>query len=183
MVLLAGMLAMAVVAAAPALGQTEQEFGQEIDESGDIEASFEISQTGDNGSGCAPALQFGGTGNLQNAQGGLQDNSTADDIEAEGSGSATSPELPVECEQKVQQSAAASGKAAPAPPPPPKAAPAPPPPPKAEAPKMEMKKEEAKKEEKKELRKTGGGGSASLLGLGAGSLLVGGGILFRRIVR
>ena len=50
-------------------------------------------------------------------------------------------------------------------------APPPPPPP---PPKME---------EKKELPKTGGSSSAALLGLGAGALLVGGGLLVRRIVR
>jgi LPXTG-motif cell wall-anchored protein len=62
-------------------------------------------------------------------------------------------------------------KAAPAPPPPPKAAPAPPPPP---APKAE---------EKKELPKTGGSGTASLFALGAGALLVAGGLVARRIVK
>ncbi len=35
----------------------------------------------------------------------------------------------------------------------------------------------------KELPKSGGSGSASLLGLGAGVLLVGGGLLLRRVVR
>jgi LPXTG-motif cell wall-anchored protein len=57
-------------------------------------------------------------------------------------------------------------KAAPAPPPPPKAAPAPPPPP---AP--------------KELPKTGGSGTASLFALGAGALLVAGGLVARRIIK
>jgi LPXTG-motif cell wall-anchored protein len=38
-------------------------------------------------------------------------------------------------------------------------------------------------EEKKELPKTGGSDSAPLLGLGAGALLVGGGLLIRRIAR
>ncbi len=59
----------------------------------------------------------------------------------------------------------------PPPPPvmPPPPAPAPPPPP--------------KMEEKKELPKTGGTGSASLLGLGAGALLIGGGLLARRMMR
>src|SRR5829696_6330458 len=68
----------------------------------------------------------------------------------------------------------------PAPPPPPKAAPAPPaaaapaPPPKAApapAPKM------------KALPPTGGSSVASLLALGTGGLLVGGGLLARRLVR
>ncbi len=67
-------------------------------------------------------------------------------------------------------------------PPPPKAAPPPPPaaaapPPKAAPPPP------PKMEEKKELPKTGGTGSASLLGLGAGTLLVGGGLLARRFIR
>jgi LPXTG-motif cell wall-anchored protein len=57
-------------------------------------------------------------------------------------------------------------KAAPAPPPPPAPAPPPPPPP---AP--------------KELPKTGGSGAASLFALGAGALLVGGGLLARRIIK
>src|SRR5215218_10349860 len=52
--------------------------------------------------------------------------------------------------------------------------------------KKEAKKEEAKpvpKEEKKELPPSGGPGSASLLALGAGTLLVVGGLLARRLVR
>src|SRR5215203_4653800 len=58
--------------------------------------------------------------------------------------------------------------------------------PKKEEKKVEVKKEEKqeeKKEEQKELPKTGGTGSASLLALGAGGLLVGGGLLARRFVR
>jgi LPXTG-motif cell wall-anchored protein len=57
-----------------------------------------------------------------------------------------------------------------APPPPPKVAPPPPPPPGAPA-------------APKQLPKSGGAGSASLLGLGVGALLVGGGLLARRITR
>ena len=61
-------------------------------------------------------------------------------------------------------------KPAPPPPPPaPKTAPPPPPPAPAPAP--------------KELPPTGGAGMASLLGLGAGTLLVGGGLLVRRFTR
>src|ERR687893_483641 len=60
----------------------------------------------------------------------------------------------------------------PAPPPPPKAAPAPPPKPApAPAPKP------------KELPPTGGSSTASLFALGAGALLVGGGLLARRFTR
>src|SRR5215203_805730 len=59
---------------------------------------------------------------------------------------------------------AAPPKPAPAPPPPPKAAPAP-------APKM------------KALPPTGGSSTASLFALGAGALLVGGGLVARRFIR
>jgi LPXTG-motif cell wall-anchored protein len=63
----------------------------------------------------------------------------------------------------------------PPPPPPPKAAPAPPPPKAAPAP--------APAPAKAELPKTGGAGTASLFALGAGALLVTGGLLARRYVR
>ncbi len=56
----------------------------------------------------------------------------------------------------------------PPPPPPPKAAPPPPPPPPPPA---------------KQLPKSGGASSASLLALGVGTLLVGGGLLARRMTR
>ena len=52
---------------------------------------------------------------------------------------------------------------------------------KGEQKKAEQKKAEAKKEEKKEMPKTGGVGGASLLALGAGALLVGMGLLVRRM--
>jgi LPXTG-motif cell wall-anchored protein len=76
-------------------------------------------------------------------------------------------------------------KAAPAPPPPPKAAaPAPPPPPKAAAPAPPPKAPApAPAPAPKELPKTGGSSAASLFALGAGALLVGGGLLARRLVR
>ena len=62
-------------------------------------------------------------------------------------------------------------KPPPPPPPAPKAAaPAPPPPPAPAPPKAE-------------LPKTGGGSAASLFALGAGALLVGGGLLARRIIK
>ena len=74
------------------------------------------------------------------------------------------------------------------PPPAPAPAPAPAPVPKAETPKTEAKAEapkaeQKKAEEKKELPKTGGNGPASLFALGAGGLLLAGGLLARRLVR
>ena len=66
---------------------------------------------------------------------------------------------------------------APCEPPPPKAAPPPPPAP-APAPPPAPAPAPAK-----ELPKTGGSGAASLFALGAGALLVGGGLLARRFIR
>jgi LPXTG-motif cell wall-anchored protein len=68
----------------------------------------------------------------------------------------------------------------PPPPPAPKAAPAPPPPPKAEAAPPPPPPPPAAP---KELPKTGGTGMASLFALGAGALLVAGGLVARRIVK
>ena len=62
----------------------------------------------------------------------------------------------------------------PPPPPPPKAAPAPPPPPPAPTPAPAPKAE---------LPKTGGAGVASWFALGAGALLVAGGLVARRIIK
>src|ERR671916_1627841 len=64
----------------------------------------------------------------------------------------------------------------PPPPPPPQAAPPPPPPPGAPAPAP------APAPEAKQLPKTGGSGAASLFALGAGALLVAGGLVARRLV-
>ena len=71
-------------------------------------------------------------------------------------------------------------KAAPAPPP--KAAPAPPPAPKA-APPPPPKAAPAPAPAPKQLPPTGGSSTASLVALGAGALLVGGGLLARRFIR
>jgi hypothetical protein len=83
-------------------------FEQETDETGDVSLSTEVVQTGDNSNQCVAPLQFGNTGNLQNAQGFTQLDSSADDIEFEGSSFEFNPEQAVECAQQVQQSAAAS---------------------------------------------------------------------------
>lgn len=156
---LAAMLAMAVLAASPALAQLGQDIGQES-EAGQVD----IGTTVTSGDG--------------------QEETTPQVMATEPTVAVPPPPAPVAAPPPPAPVAAP-------PPPAPKAAPAeakagapeakaptPPPPPKAEAPKMEMKKEE-----KKELPKTGGNDSASLLGLGAGALLVGGGLLFRRISR
>jgi LPXTG-motif cell wall-anchored protein len=74
---------------------------------------------------------------------------------------------------KPEEKAPAPKAAPPPPPPPAKVAPPAPAPPAPGAP----------QEAPKELPKSGGTGSASLLGLGVGALLVGGGLLARRLIR
>ncbi len=108
LIMVAAMLALVLALAVPAIAQVTNELGQEIDESGDVATEFAIEQTGNNSNQCAPALQFGNTGNFQNGQSALQYASTADDIEFEGGSFEFAPEQAVECSQQVQQSAAAS---------------------------------------------------------------------------
>ena len=106
--LMAAMLALVLVAAAPVVAQVGFGIGDAENESGEIETenSFEIE--GDNNNACLGQLQFGNTGNFTNQQGVLQYASDADDIELSGPDIEFAPENETACEQEVQQSAAAS---------------------------------------------------------------------------
>ena len=84
-----------------------QGFNQEIEDTGNVTLNTSVSSSGDNSNQCVAPLQFGNTGNVQNAQGFLQYNSTSDDIEFEGSSMTFSPTLRNTCDQSVQQAAAA----------------------------------------------------------------------------
>jgi hypothetical protein len=77
-------------------------------ESGDVDLSFEVSNTGDYAFQCTPAVQFGNTGNFNNTPVFQQFNSEADDFEPGGIEFSVEPELDVECSSTIQQSAAAS---------------------------------------------------------------------------
>jgi hypothetical protein len=107
--LLAAMLAMMLAVAVPAIAQISGEFGQEIENTGNVNLTTNVTSSGDSSSQCVAPLQFGNTGNVQNAQGFLQYNSTADDIEFEGSSMSFTPTLTNTCQQTVQQAAAAGG--------------------------------------------------------------------------
>ncbi len=107
LMLLAMMLAIMAVAIAPAVAQIiENDLEQEA-ESGDLGIGFSASLEGDNSNQCAPALQFGNTGNNQNAQSLTQYASTVEDVEVEGGAISFGPEFENSCEQAVQQAAAA----------------------------------------------------------------------------
>ena len=109
LMLLAVMLAVVLVAAAPVLAQEVGFDDQEL-ESGDVETETNISIEGNNNNQCTGLLQFGQTGNFANQQGTAQYDTGEDGFEQEFSGPETefAPENGTECEQAVQQSAAAS---------------------------------------------------------------------------
>jgi spore coat protein U-like protein len=107
LMLIAAMLALVLVVAAPAIAQVTNAVGQES-ESGDVSLNFSANQSGNSSNQCVTPLQFGNTGSLQNGQAALQYGSDSGDIEFEGSTFDFSPTLTANCSQAVQQSAAAS---------------------------------------------------------------------------
>jgi hypothetical protein len=91
-------------------GEISQESEQEAD-SGDVDQSFEVSQTGDNSNQCVGIQGVANTGNAQNQTSLIQYGSDADDFEFDevGSNIEVSPENSTECDQQVNQAASASG--------------------------------------------------------------------------
>ena len=79
-------------------------------ESGDVTENFSVTSSGDNSNQCVTPLQFGNTGNLNNAQGFLQYASNSGNLEAEGPSFTFAPQLNGGCTQQVQQSSAASSQ-------------------------------------------------------------------------
>ena len=108
LMMLAAMLALVLVVAAPAIAQVTNAVGQES-ETGNVSITGTATQSGNNSNQCVTPLQFGNTGSLQNGQAVLQYGSTSGDIELEGSTFTFNPSLNATCNQAVQQSAAASG--------------------------------------------------------------------------
>jgi hypothetical protein len=109
LMVIAAMLAMLMMATAPAIADIDQESEQES-ESGDVDQSFEVSSSGDNSNQCAGIQGVANTGNAQNQLDLVQFFSDADDFEFDevGSDVDVSPENSTTCDQAVQQSAAAS---------------------------------------------------------------------------
>ena len=80
-------------------------------ESGELNQSFNVSQTGDNSTQCAGIQGVGNTGNAQNLTDVIQYGSEADDFEFEEGGSTIemNPTNTTTCDQQVNQAASASG--------------------------------------------------------------------------
>jgi hypothetical protein len=168
-------------------GDPKQETEQDAD-SGDVDQSVDVINTGDNVNMCLGVLQTANTGNAQNAGGVVQDDSEADEIELDDGSSVTiTPQLIVDCRQIINQIVTvqtitgdnnASGRGARKLP---------------EPGQLDLGTNKAalktvgtsnlglsKAAAPRTLPRTGGG---ALLGLGAGVLLISGGLVIRRIFR
>jgi len=77
-------------------------------QSGDVSLGYSVTNTGDYASQCAPAIQFGNTGNFQNASSFVQYGSEADDFEPGGIEVSFDPQQGVDCSNTIEQSSAAS---------------------------------------------------------------------------
>jgi hypothetical protein len=105
--LVVALLAVVVVAAAPAIAQVAQGFSERRVTSGPASPSFSFSNKGDNVNACPVAQQVAQTGNVANEQGVVQYFSTADDIEFAGSELTVTPSETATCDQTLSQAAAA----------------------------------------------------------------------------
>ena len=91
----------------PAISQESEQDA----ESGELNQSFNVSQTGDNSNQCVGIQGVANTGNAQNQTSLIQYGSEADDFEFDEVGSTitVSPENSTTCDQQVNQAASASG--------------------------------------------------------------------------
>jgi LPXTG-motif cell wall-anchored protein len=172
--LLGAMVAAVLVAAAPAFAQVnpqvDQAFSERNNKSGAATPKTETSNTGSNANLCPTVGQDVNTGNVLNQQGVSQYQDRTGDLTFDPSSITITPSGTSDCTQSIKQTVAdpkAGAKAAAAPAPGSPASPAP-----------------TAGVVGPQLPATGGmTGSASLLGLGAGALLVAGGLIARRIIR
>ena len=91
-------------------GELDQDVEQDA-ESGDIDQSFDVSQTGDNSSQCVGTQGVSNTGNAQNVIDLTQLDGETDDFEFDEVDSSieVSPESSTTCDQQVDQAASATG--------------------------------------------------------------------------
>ena len=106
--LLAAMVAVVLVAAAPAMAQLEQEFSQEDVESGGVSPAVGISNKGNNVNMCPVIHQSANSGNVQNEQGVVQYETEVDDIGFGGSSITFETASEGSCTQTIEQAAVAA---------------------------------------------------------------------------
>jgi hypothetical protein len=85
LMLVVAMLAVVLIAAAPALADIGQKFSEKRNTSGPASPKAAISNTGNNANLCPTVQQVANTGNVLNEQGVVQYNDTTDDISFDGS--------------------------------------------------------------------------------------------------
>ncbi len=111
LMLVVAMLAIVLVATAPAIAQS-QGFSERRIQSGPSSPKVEIKNTGDTVNLCASPQQIGQTGNVANEQGALPFETNPDDIDFSGSSISVGTEnapatLTASCTQTTSQAAAA----------------------------------------------------------------------------
>ncbi len=102
------LVAIVVVAAAPAVAQVSQGFSEEDVESGGVSPVTEITNSGNNVNLCPTVHQSANSGNVQNEQGVVQYETGVDDIEFEGSTITFEVAAEGECTQTIEQAASAA---------------------------------------------------------------------------
>jgi hypothetical protein len=107
LMLVVAMLAVVLVAAAPAIAQVTQELSERRITSGPASPKTEISNKGNNVNLCPSVQQVAQTGNVANEQGVTQYDTETDDIDFSGSSITITPSETAECTQTMEQSAAA----------------------------------------------------------------------------
>ena len=108
LMMLGAMLALVLVATAPAIAQDfGQEFSERRDTSGSASPKAAVSNTGDNANLCPTVQQVANTGQVLNEQGVVQYFSTADDLDFTGSSLTIETSETAGCTQTIEQAAAA----------------------------------------------------------------------------
>jgi hypothetical protein len=107
LMLVVAMLAVVLIAAAPAIAQVAQGFGESRVTSGSASPKVAVSNTGDNVNLCPSVQQTANTGEVANEQGAVQYFSTSGDLDFAGSSITITPSETATCTQTIEQAAAA----------------------------------------------------------------------------
>ena len=107
LMMLVAILAVVVVAAAPAIAQVAQGFSERRITSGAATPKVEIKNSGNNANLCPTTQQIVNTGNVAEEQGVTQYFTKTDDISFSGSEITITPSETAECTQTIEQAAAA----------------------------------------------------------------------------
>jgi hypothetical protein len=105
--LVVALLAIVLVAAAPAIAQVTQPFKESNIKSGAASPKTDISNSGNNVNMCPTVEQDANTGNVANEQGVTQYDTETGDIDFEGSSIDIEPSTTATCDQSISEAVAA----------------------------------------------------------------------------